>query len=62
MKKFKVEITEKLVKTVWVETKDKDEESVNELIEEMIADEKIVLTADDFESRDIVVKEIINEQ
>lgn len=56
-KKYEVTITEKLVKTVQIEAE--DEEAAYELAGEMIADEEIVLDADDFFDRDIVVvKEI----
>lgn len=59
MKKYKAEITERLMKTIQIEAEDED--MAYELINEMIADEEIVLTADDFKDRDIVVKEIVNE-
>lgn len=56
MKKYKAEITERLIKTIKIEAEDED--MAYELINEMIADEEIILTADDFNDRDIIVKEI----
>lgn len=49
--KYKFKVIETLSKIVEVEADDKD--SAYEKVEEMIAEEEVVLTADDFEDREI---------
>lgn len=49
--KYKFKVIETLSKVVEVEADDRD--SAYEKVEEMIAEEEVVLTADDFEGREI---------
>lgn len=55
MKKFDVEITEYLQKTIEVDAKDENE--AYSKVKQMYDDEEIVLSADDFTGREIKVLE-----
>ncbi len=53
MKKYKVEITEYLQKTIEIDAKDENE--AYSKVKEMYDDEEIVLSSDDFIDKDIKV-------